>query len=272
VQKAIATGRIKLQSDGTIDADRALAALKGATDPAQSRPQAPPARTRPVPPEAIGAVDETLREQGLPSGGPMTFLQARTANEVLKAQERRIRLQKLRGELVDKARAAALVFRLAREFRDAWSQWPPRVAATIAAELGIEPHRMQTVLETHVREQLEQQAEPRIELRSLGVARFDGVCLDHAGQLLIGIGCLEQTGSRALVGHLPSKGARFRRPPTPIGSIHRRNWHEDHARRRRMCRRPLPVNATLVRKVQSNGCGIPAKSAQVIADAAPGRA
>ena len=35
----------------------------------------------------------------------MTFLQARTANEVLKAQERRLRLQQLKGELVDRARA-----------------------------------------------------------------------------------------------------------------------------------------------------------------------
>jgi hypothetical protein len=165
VQKAIATGRIRIESDGSIDADRALATLQTGTDPTQARPRAPPARTRPVPREAIGAVGETLREQGLPSGEPMTFLQARTANEVLKAQERRIRLQKLRGEVVDKARASALVFRLAREFRDAWVQWPTRVAATIAAELGIDPHRMQTVLEAHVREQLDRQTEPRIELR-----------------------------------------------------------------------------------------------------------
>ena len=42
-----------------------------------------------------------------------------TANEVLKAQERKMRLQKLKGELVDRARAIALVFRLARQERDA---------------------------------------------------------------------------------------------------------------------------------------------------------
>ena len=63
------------------------------------------------------AVGDTLREQGLAApavGGGTTFLQAKTANEVLKAQERRIRLQKLKGELVDKARAEALMFLLAR--------------------------------------------------------------------------------------------------------------------------------------------------------------
>ena len=38
-----------------------------------------------------------------PVGSGTTFLQAKTANEVLKAQERRLRLQKLKGELIDRA-------------------------------------------------------------------------------------------------------------------------------------------------------------------------
>jgi hypothetical protein len=91
-----------------------------------------------VPEAAVAAVGDTLREQGLAApavGGGTTFLQAKTANEVLKAQERRIRLQKLKGELVDRARAETLMFRLAREERDAWVNWPARVAALMAAEL-----------------------------------------------------------------------------------------------------------------------------------------
>jgi hypothetical protein len=82
-----------------------------------------------VPEAAVSAVGDTLREQGLAApavGGGTTFLQAKTANEVLKAQERRIRLQKLKGELVDRARAETLMFRLAREERDAWVTWPAR--------------------------------------------------------------------------------------------------------------------------------------------------
>ena len=111
-------------------------------------------------------VRETLRDHGesVPAGG-MTFLQARTANEVLKAQERKLRLGRLKGELVDRARTTALVFRLARAERDAWLQWPARVAATLAAELGVEAHAMQTVLERALREQLEELAEPRLDLR-----------------------------------------------------------------------------------------------------------
>jgi hypothetical protein len=119
-----------------------------------------------VPTVAVAAVGDTLREQGLsaPSGGGATFLQAKTANEVLKSQERRLKLQKLKGELVDRDRAEALVFRLARETRDAWVNWPARAAALIAAEMGADPAAMQKVLEAHVRAHLDELAEARIDL------------------------------------------------------------------------------------------------------------
>ncbi|MFP1646754.1 hypothetical protein ACK8OU_20140, partial [Defluviimonas sp. KMU-169] len=129
-----------------------------------------------VPEAAVAAVGETLREQGLAApaagGGGMTFLQARTANEVLKAHERRIRLQKLKGELVDRARAETLMFRLAREERDAWVTWPARVAALMASELTagsgeggtVAAAQMQKVLETHVRAQLDSLAEIRARI------------------------------------------------------------------------------------------------------------
>ena len=119
-----------------------------------------------MPNAALSAVGDTLRENGLPppATGGATFLQAKTANEVLKSQERRLKLQKLKGELVDRARAEALVFRLARETRDAWVNWPARAAALIAAELGLEPAAMQKVLEAHVRAHLDELAEVRLDL------------------------------------------------------------------------------------------------------------
>jgi hypothetical protein len=121
---------------------------------------------KPVPEAAVGAVRETLREHGEQvSAGGMTFMQARTANEVLKAQERRLRLQQMKGELVDRAKAVAQVFRLARDERDAWVNWPARVTATMAAELGVEQHQLHTALERHVREHLGELAEIRPNLR-----------------------------------------------------------------------------------------------------------
>jgi hypothetical protein len=121
---------------------------------------------KPVPEAALGAVRDTLRESGEPvSAGAMTFMQARTANEVLKAQERRVRLQRMKGELVDRAKAVAQVFKLARDERDAWVNWPARVAAMMAAELEVDTHKLHTVLERHVRDHLAELAEIRPSLR-----------------------------------------------------------------------------------------------------------
>jgi hypothetical protein len=184
VRRAEKAGRIKREGDGSWNLAKVQAAWSDNTDQAQQRPE-PSERSRPrraalkpVPEAAVGAVRDTLREHGEPvSAGGMTFMQARTANEVLKAQERRLRLQQMKGELVDRAKAVAQVFRLAREERDAWVNWPARVAAMIAAELSasgsdgageavqVDQHSLHTVLERHVREHLAELAEIRPSLR-----------------------------------------------------------------------------------------------------------
>jgi hypothetical protein len=175
VRRAERAGRIGREADGSWDLARVKAAWAGNTEPAQQRVgpdaengrrTAPRNMVKPVPEAALGAVRDTLREHGEPvAAGGMTFMQARTANEVLKAQERRLRLQQMKGELVDRAKAVAQVFKLAREERDAWVNWPARVAAMIAAELEVDPHKLHTVLERHVREHLAELAEVRPNLR-----------------------------------------------------------------------------------------------------------
>ncbi len=169
VLKAAKAGRIPVESDGTIDPGKADAAWRRSTDPgrekARSKPPPTSDKLRPVADAAVGSVRETLKEQGLPAGGNVTFVQARTAHEIAKAHLARLRLQRMKGELVDRARATALVFRLAREERDSWLTWPARVAALIAAELGVEAHAVQKLIETHVRGHLAELAEIRAEFR-----------------------------------------------------------------------------------------------------------
>jgi hypothetical protein len=172
VRRAEKAGRIKREADGSWDLAKVRAAWSDNTDPAQQRPARsgrPTANRRalkPVSEAALGAVRDTLREHGEPvSAGGMTFMQARTANEVLKAQERRLRLQQMKGELVDRAKAVAQVFRLARDERDAWVNWPARVAAMMAADLEVDAHKLHTVLERHVRDHLAELAELRPSLR-----------------------------------------------------------------------------------------------------------
>ena len=181
IQKAKTAERLVLFADGSIDARASDVRRVETTDPSKvrgdrgasgaakaPRTKPPEPKLKPVPEAAVAAVGDTLREQGLavPAvGGGTTYLQAKTANEVLKAQERRIRLQKLKGELIERARALSLVFRLAREVRDAWVNWPARSSALMAAELGVEPAAMQKALEKHVRAHLDELAEVRPDFR-----------------------------------------------------------------------------------------------------------
>ena len=187
VQKAIRGGRIQLEPDGSIDPAKADAAWIANADPARTpkpvpappQPRAATSKTprsdrpdhadhlKPVPQAAVEAARETLKEHGEPVPPPekMTFMQARTVNEILRAQERRVRLQKLKGELVDKARATALVFRLARQERDAWQNWPSRISAEMAAELGVDANTLHTILERRVRQHLTELSEIRPSFR-----------------------------------------------------------------------------------------------------------
>jgi len=105
-----------------------------------------------------------------------SYLKARTALTVYQAQEKQLAIQKRKGTLVDRARAEALVFRLARQERDTWVTWHSRVAALMAAEVvavvekqsakpvTIEAAILQRVRETHVRADLEALADLRVSL------------------------------------------------------------------------------------------------------------
>lgn len=184
VRKAIKVGRITLEPDGTIDPSKADAQWDQQTDPAMQRGEharlmasdtakstARAPDKKPVPRSAIEAVSDTLRESGADAdgadsgSGEVSFLRARMANEVLKAQTAKVRLQKMKGELVDRARATAAVFDMARRERDGWMNWPPRVAANMAADLNVEAHDLEQVLDRYLRQHLAEMAEVKIELR-----------------------------------------------------------------------------------------------------------
>jgi hypothetical protein len=165
VKKAIDTGRINQLPDGTIDpvvADAQWAAnttptRRSVADASNEKP-APQvsAVARDIPQASAKAVRDTPEPPtpALSSGGT-SLLQARTVNEVVKAQTNKVRLAQLKGELVDRAQAVAHVFKLARAERDAWLNWPARISAQMAAGLGVEPHALHVALDAAVREQLQ---------------------------------------------------------------------------------------------------------------------
>lgn len=195
VRKAIEAGRISVEADGSIDPERADREWVSRTDPARQRgadsralaaetaaetaraQAALGARTAPrgmkaVPEDAIGVVREALHENGEdaspaePPGAEFSFQKARTANEIIKAKLANVKLRKNLDELVDRPKAQAHVFDLGRQERDSWIGWPSRIAANMAAELGVDAHTMEDTLDRYLREHLETLSEIRIDLRT----------------------------------------------------------------------------------------------------------
>jgi len=160
IQNAKRGGRLVFYADGSINAAASDVRRADMTDPDQQR-------------RSLGG-DAAMPTNG--GGGTDSYLKARTALTVYQAQERQLAIQKKKGALVDRARAEALVFRLARQERDIWVTWPARVAALMAAQVAaevekasgkplvIEAATMQRVLDAHVRAQLEALADLRVSL------------------------------------------------------------------------------------------------------------
>jgi phage terminase Nu1 subunit (DNA packaging protein) len=73
-----------------------------------------------------------------------------------KADKAEIDARARRGELVERAKAEHAIFEFARRMRDAWTHWPARIAATLAARLGADPHAVEAALASEVRRHLEE--------------------------------------------------------------------------------------------------------------------
>ena len=84
----------------------------------------------------------------------MSFDEARTANENLKAARLKLELAELDGRLIDRHKVVAMVRELAQGERDAILAWPSRAAALLAAELGIDQHALHVALDASLRSHL----------------------------------------------------------------------------------------------------------------------
>ena len=91
-----------------------------------------------------------------------TFEQARTAHEIAKAHLARLQLQEKKESLINKDKVKAQVFRLGRQVRDAWINWPSRISAQMASELKVDEHEMHTILERYVREHLDELGDTKL--------------------------------------------------------------------------------------------------------------
>jgi hypothetical protein len=147
VRKAVKTGRLTPLADGTLD-------------PAVTDQQWRQNTNQRMDTHAHTNTSEPVKT---PTSG--SLLQARTASEIVRAQTGKVRLARLKGELIDRNQAIAQIFKLARTERDAWINWPARVSAEMAASLNVDAHKMHITLESAVREHLQELGalQPRFE-------------------------------------------------------------------------------------------------------------
>jgi hypothetical protein len=95
----------------------------------------------------------------------LTYDEARTATETLKAHQALLDLRQRRGELIDAAAADAVAFAAARAFRDGLLALPPRVVPEMAARLGIEAARLLGEMNAAIRMFLTEISDSRVDWR-----------------------------------------------------------------------------------------------------------
>ena len=121
IQKAEQVGRIRREADGSWDVERVRRDLTASAVPGRS-PMAPPGDDTPL--------------------GRLTL-----ARLALGVEAQRLAMDEKKGRLMDLAAANHRVDEVAAGMRDAVLNWPARVAGQIAAEIGRDPHLVQTILQ-----------------------------------------------------------------------------------------------------------------------------
>ncbi len=123
VLKAIKTGRIAKETDGTIDPDKADAAWEKNTDPAQQRKPAKKAEQapeRPIDPPLVGS-------------GP-NYAQSRAIKEAYLARLAKLEYEEKSGVVVRADAVKVAWFNTLRVLRDRLTNLPDRLAPILAAE------------------------------------------------------------------------------------------------------------------------------------------
>lgn len=104
--------------------------------------------------------DKVAERIMLATGATMSLDEARRVKENYLALLTKLEYRQKEGELVDLTEAKEVLFTCARQSRDAWMNWPARVAPLMAADLDIPADRMTEVLTEHVHKHISLLGEP----------------------------------------------------------------------------------------------------------------
>ncbi len=135
LRKAEQTNRIAREPDGRWDIDKTRRRLVETADPHRS----------------------PLANGGGAEGTP--YARLKVAQLALKVEAQRLALDENKRRLLDVGEANATIDEIAGAMRDALLNWPARVSGLIAAELGVDPHLLQTILQGHITDLLSEAAD-----------------------------------------------------------------------------------------------------------------
>jgi hypothetical protein len=135
IHKAERAGRITREPDENWDIDKTRSRLTETADPARS-------------PLASGAAAEAT-----------PFARPKVAQLALKVEAQRLSLDETKRRLVDLTEANAALDEIGSTMRDALLNWPARVSGLIAADISVDPHLLQTILQSHINDLLTEAAD-----------------------------------------------------------------------------------------------------------------
>ena len=115
---------------------------------------------REPPEESDPSLEGLARDFLLENGAELSLDEARRVKENYLALLTKLEFQQKDGQLIEMAAAEEVLFNAFRQQRDAWLNWPSRVAPLMAADLGVPADRMTEVLIEHVHKHISVLGEP----------------------------------------------------------------------------------------------------------------
>lgn len=112
------------------------------------------------PEECDSSLEGLARDFLLENGAELSLDEARRVKENYLALLTKLEFQQKDGQLIEMAAAEEVLFNAFRQQRDAWLNWPSRVAPLMAADLGVPADRMTEVLIEHVHKHISVLGEP----------------------------------------------------------------------------------------------------------------
>lgn len=106
------------------------------------------------------SLESIARELLLENGAELSLDEARRVKENYLALLTKLEFQQKDGQLIEMTVAEEVLFNAFRQQRDAWLNWPSRVAPLMAADLGVPADRMTEVLIEHVHKHISVLGEP----------------------------------------------------------------------------------------------------------------